>query len=402
MKKRIGIFLDSYWRDAPGVALLKIELEKLDVDVDIVPFDLWNEYLQLINPNHVVLNHMFGIRNKKIAKHVKQNRGIISVLPTEGRPNTNIQNDWYTSQVGFDYFFHWSNLTKKDKRIGGGVYGCPRFEVLRNSDLLLSKDEVIAKHSLDPYRPILLFATSFPQAKFHTQASYFNKVDWEDLDVPFDAVHLSKLEYFAREKSLLLLQMIASHSNYQIILRPHPMEDTVWWERNIPEGCVLITQEFIGNLISASDIIVNRVGCTTTLESWVMGKHVVSMEYTDESSHGGAVADLWKVSLSVNNLPDAIQLIFHPEEFKIPKLYLKKMGLMRNNVAGRIAQKMEEITPENNTNIPFTSLLEWNKIQLDHNDKNVYPVPGFHPGKIPSKYKIDNLVNLYKEKLNDA
>lgn len=395
---RIGLFVDSYWRDAPGNVLLKIHLEKLGAIVDLVSFDLWQQYLQLIKPNHIVLNHAIGNRNKAIIKEIRKHGGTISVVPTEGRPNTKTQVDWFAQQSGIDYVFHWSSQTKNAlKHIPGDIYGCPRFELYHHEPLIDSRISTLQRHSLLD-KPTILFATSFPQAKFNFQSISFNRNDWNDLEVPFDADETAQNESVARNESLSLLRLIASGNKFQIILRPHPMEDTIWWERNLPDNVSIITQDFIHNLINASDIVVNRAGCTTTLESWILNKPVVSVSYTPGDLDSGAAKEIWNTQkCKSDNIASAYSCITNGSyDIDINKRHLKKYGLLKHNVCQRIAEKIIEIAGSG-TQVPLTNKREWMRIVLEHNDKYVYPHPGFHPGKIPTKYKMDNLINTIEE-----
>lgn len=392
---RIALFLDSWWRDAYSIIPLKLELEKQGQIVDVVPFTLWNEYLQLIQPDHAVLNHAIGERNRKIIDIMRRHEGTVSVLPTEGRPNTQAQVDWYSSQDGLvDWIFHWSSQTEKGfKKTSGSITGCPRFLVYNEP---VDKEMILHKHGLNTNRKTLLFATSFPQAKFHNINSQFNKKDWKDLSVPFDPDDVAKSEYSARGRALLLLSILAEETDYQIILRPHPMEDTRWWERFMPPSAHLITQEFVHNLIGSSDVVINRAGCMTTMEAWLANTPVLSVNYLENNLLSGPAKEVWNIQAHKRYYLNVLGNI-PTEAEKQPVKILKKYGLLKENAVTAISDKIIEFGETASNKLSLPNLQQWSKILIEHNDRVIVPIPGFHPGKDAAKFRVDNLSWQLKE-----
>jgi surface carbohydrate biosynthesis protein len=391
----VGIFVDSYWRDSLGAVLVKNELEKQGLEVDLVPFSLWSEYLSLVPPSHVVLNHAIGRRNKMIVETVHSYGGTVSVLPTEGRPNTKVQTDWYGQQEDIDFIFHWSKQTLNAmKHVKGKVVGCPRFDPYVLSGIIEDSQVTKAKHGIDNEKKVLLFVTSFPQAKFYTANSEFNKKDWRDLGVPFDPVKVAEDEYKAREKALTLINLVSSYyPQYEIIIRPHPMEDSVWWERGLRRGKI-VSQEYIHNLLNIADIVINRKSCTTTMEAWLLKKPIISVSYSDETAEGAA-KEIWESSKQASHPTEVFQFISNPDgDDKNRTSLLKKYGMYRP-AAKRVAKEIAGFSGTDRIK-SYQNLAEWSRVLTEHNDKYVIPVPGFHVGKESARFHLDALSLRFK------
>ena len=228
---RIAIFIDSRYRDTLGCLLAKQALQKSRPDWDIlaISIDLWQQTMELFKPHVVVLNHAIGYRNKRIIEMADYS----IVLPTEGRPNTREQEDWFVAQQDgiADLYLSWNELiANKFKKTKAIVTGCPRFDVYHtHRHLIDSKEKVRAKYGLDQNRQVIGVFTSFPQAKFSFSNVEFNKNDWRDLGVDristrTDPFEFAKSEYQKRQE---FFNAIAALSNefpdYQFLVKTHPM-----------------------------------------------------------------------------------------------------------------------------------------------------------------------------------
>lgn len=398
---RILIFADSRWRDVFGHVLVKRAMPQHEVQ--IISFDLWQDALKLFKPHVVVLNHMMGQRNNEIADYVKRQGGLVVVLPSEGRPNSENQHAWFVSQQSnpnLDLFLSWNHLAQPRKNVV--VTGCPRFAIYGEyKDMIESKIVFADKWRLDADRPIVAVTSSFPQAKFAYAGVKFNKEDWKDLSVTSimerdDPESFAQLERAYLKKFRFWLKVIQDQSppRYQFVVKPHPMEDVNDWERFCTEnGFTLLRQEHIENLLNASDLLVARHGCLTVLEGWLMGLPTIQLGLGSERT--GAAEEAFQLSWNVqdtydivsgyaNRLLQDLERSDNMEEYR--QKYMEKYGLNQTGSAERIAEAIETLIGLNWPRlVSDPTSAERRALQfilVQHTTQNFYPNPqAFHLGK---------------------
>ncbi len=288
---RIAIFVDSRYRDTVSCLLVKKRLQELrDWDVLVVSIDLWQQVTQLFKPHVVVLNHAIGYRNQEISRYARKT----IVLPTEGRPNTKEQEDWFVEQQDgiADLYLSWNDhIASKFKKTRAVVTGCPRFDVhYTYNHLIDSREKVRAKYGLSQDERVVGVFTSFPQAKFSYQDTQFNKRDWRDLGVDristrTDPLAFAQNEMRERQRFMTAIDAMADENPFwQILVKPHPMEDVLDIQRWCDErGYKCVTQDTVYNVLAACDAVVNRVGCVTELDAMLQGAPVVSFGLTEDT-----------------------------------------------------------------------------------------------------------------------
>lgn len=396
----IFIYCDSYWRDSLGIGLLATELNGRGVDTSVVPFDIWPEINEILKKEDaVIINHGAGERNKQIYESAKQKGSSVFIIHTEGRPNTTEQVGWYRSQDGIgDSVFVWSefigNLYKKTTPI---VTGNPRFDVYRPEyQYLLENPEITrAIHGLHPKRKIILVASGHPQAKFRRYSHAFNRKDWKDLKVPFDPDETAKYDYDQRERFLnwvINLHFWAKDNDHQIIVKPHPMESSIYWEIEAERyGFLAITQEFAHNLINVCDVLVNRGGCTTTLEAALLGKPVISIEAPIRE---GLAMDTFKIASYAKSSDELIRLVVSSKPFGDDGI-LKEIGIMQDNPSHiEIANILSELPMTPSDGRMFLSQRTASQKMAPY----AVPAPGFNTGKQTTPFKINEIYTYIKRK----
>ena len=377
---RIAIFVDSRYRDTLSCLLVKKRLQQLrkDWDILVVSIDLWQQVMQLYRPHVVVLNHAIGYRNREIIRRAKYS----VILPTEGRPNTREQEDWYvTEQDGVaDLYLSWNELiADKFEKTKAVVTGCPRFDVYYDRDKIDSKIKARAKYGLDQTNKTIGVFTSFPQAKFSFQKTQFNQQDWKDLGVDkistrSNPLEFAQNEYAERRKFMNAISVLHDvYPQYQILVKPHPMEDIIqiqqWCDEN---GFTCVTQDTIFNTIAACDAVVNRIGCVTTLDAWLSNVPVVSFGTPEDD---GLAAESNTVCYDALELLEAFQ-VDYPE---IDHDYIRLCGL--DDVATeRVARAIVDNVPvfsdvlETKSRVMLQKVIQehgWHNTTLDLNSGQV-------------------------------
>lgn len=389
---KITLFADSRYRDSFGLAATKYWLNKLspNAEVFVTSFDLWQHNLSLVKPDAVVLNHAFGARNEAILRWASQNGATSYLMFTEGRPNTEEQVEWYLSQRSkADYVLAWSSWLG-DMFDNAIVTGCPRFDIYQYpyNKLIEPKQFVLDKYGLNPNKPTLLVTTSFPQAKFSYQGVSFNEQDWKDLKVTSISDRKNPTEFAKQERKaqqlfkVRLAGYVASslplNSDWNVVIKPHPMEPAKEWERYCDENeFILAPADYIFNAMSCADLVVNRVGCLTTQDAWLAGikKPVIQMNPDNQELTGSSLE------------------AFEIEDGEIDKKhqFLDKYGFSFQNASKKAAETILETAKLANVDRSIVDRIKWQKAQTEYDNNHVYPdMSSMHPVKAITSNVIKN------------
>ncbi len=283
----IIIWADSRWRDSFGLALLSHELDKLNVRNIVVDFQLAPQVMQAIG-NRItgtILNHTIGKRNRAIISHCKSAGAKVYVMPTEGKPTPENYQWFYDNQTGYNKLFSWTEEFTPPKT---AVTGSPRFQIYDQYKHLIDSPEVVLdRHRIPKDKKNTVFVSSSPQAKFTYKNTNFLLTDWKDLKrtgaIDNAKESMEKLRRFADFISL-------TDKDSNIIIRPHPMEDLLWWQRwqgklfsEYGRLSYLVSQEYIFNLLQIANSWVVNNNCTTILDKR-LAKNEGILSVIDETS----------------------------------------------------------------------------------------------------------------------
>ena len=270
------IWADSRWRDSFGLALLSHELDKLGVSNLVVDFQLAPQVMDAIGEyiSGTVLNHTIGKRNRSIVRQTKRVGGSVFVLPTEGKPTPENAQWFIDNQFGYDNLFTWTPEFLPPKST---VTGSPRFQIYTNyRQFIDSRMTVLDKYRIPRDKRNIVFVSAYPQAKFTYKNARFNRQDWQDLKRDgadeYAKQSMSELAEFGR----YIYNFVDNGTN--VILRPHPMEDLLWWQQfqarlftETGHQSYLISQEYVFNLLALADQWVVKKNCTTILDRKLYG-----------------------------------------------------------------------------------------------------------------------------------
>src|SRR3990167_4817296 len=135
MTKRILLLAGAAWRDTPGVAAVRVELEKLSSDYEVLIADihLFPQLAQLYKPHIFTMPHLLDNERNRIVDTLRRRGGLCVVVPNENRPNTDglllrDTTQWDTSLS--DLYCAWTDtfVNKLSPLITSRVTGCARFD----------------------------------------------------------------------------------------------------------------------------------------------------------------------------------------------------------------------------------------------------------------------------------
>ena len=272
----ILIWADSRWRDSFGLALLSHELDFLGVENMVVDFQLVPQVMETMGEyiSGVVLNHTIGGRNRDIIRQVKRTGGSVFVLPTEGKTTPENHKWFYDNSSGYDRMFSWTEEFNPPKT---AVTGSPRFQIYTHYHQFIDDRAVVGdKYRIPKNKKNVVFVSAWPQAKFTYKNAKQNENDWRDLK-----------RTGAKENARQSMNELAEFGRYiynfadnetNLILRPHPMEDLLWWQQfqgnlfaDTGQKSYLISQDYVFNLLSLADMWVVKRNCTTILDRRLHG-----------------------------------------------------------------------------------------------------------------------------------
>ena len=341
--KRVLLIGDSR-RDAVGIASVMLKLRtNFNIAAYTCSFSAWQESLLNVAPHTVVLNHMIGDRNVAIAQSAKSIGGKVVILPTEGRPNTLDQQQWYINQHSknrgyIDLFLSWGAETDfLSPYLKTVVAGCPRMDVYKNMKVMrVLRDKTLGEYHNPKYNSIVVVFSSFPQAKFASIGTSFNEHDWKDLGVTGipgreNPTKFAQSEQRARQEfSVKVLEFATNNKDTLFLVKPHPMEDFSYWDNlsMLAENIKMAHLEPSHSLLSIADGCISRLGCMTVLESAWAGVSVKQIAVGNDLDNPGNALDLYQET-------DGYKFI-HISEEKANR-YVANIGKSSNIVAKTIA-----------------------------------------------------------------
>lgn len=189
-----------------------------------------------------------------------------------------------------EYFFCWGKrdykiLSKKFKNKTKFInIGSPRIDLLKKE--FYKKKNIknfYKKFHLNKY---ILIASNIswpigfrriPDAYFGVMSDTKNNLEWkEDFFFNVNIQQLTMLKYYIR----LIRYLLKYQNKYSIVLRPHPTERVEDWKKMIgskDKKLRVIKEHNLSEFIFNSEIIIQN-GCTSSIESKILGKKTISFE----------------------------------------------------------------------------------------------------------------------------
>ena len=304
MSFNVILVCDHKWRDLPGLVWLKRVLRRARSSwhcTIISKFRMFDH--ARVRPPSLVIMPSSNDPWLKYAEDFRRGGASTVILPTEGRPTYGRMMHWSVSSHDdrqADGILLWSETMERAWKTApnpnarqAAVVGPGRFDFYRPPlcSLLPKAADFARRIGAPECRPIVSWATTFPHAKF------FGKEDWQIADwtrMGIGKLGLSEsllrefiqMEHEGRRRSWASLRACAhALPETTFCLKPHPLEDFRWCERQIAEwrsdglnNVWLVKGFYIWDLLNAAAVHVHR-SCTTGTEAWLLGKPTVEPEY---------------------------------------------------------------------------------------------------------------------------
>jgi surface carbohydrate biosynthesis protein len=327
------LIADHKWRDLASLALLKVELEDTHgIPARIVNYTMWDAALLAFRPQIVCPTTQTGPREQRIARTARACGAATVVVPTEGIPSawkvmpilgcahadmSNVDR-WLTwNDPVRDYMLAHTSLSA-DQVITTGVN---RFDFYVDPlrALLKPREQLDREYGLMPGRPIVTWTTNFAHAGYALKDGEFIQHDWT-------VRGLTKIPGFAdarayaqadlrsmRDAQQMMLAMFLRFPDVNFVIKTHPAERLDLYAEYLgacraagARNVVLVSREYIGNLLNATSVLVHRY-CTTGLEAWIMGIPTLGLHLRDwhsDATDGGALGDAARVDHLVSTADD--------------------------------------------------------------------------------------------------
>ena len=305
----VHFLCDQKWRDLPTVAAMKLSLEALGVSVTAASSKETFSLLAVLQPDAVVLNHMYSKRHQELAAKLRSAGIAVIVQPTEGKGEPAVDRMiWgeFNDYSNIDLFLSWNERTVQNLVDGSVLHadkvrlvGCTRYDFYRYPwfSVTANRETFCRRFNLDPAKSIVTWTTKFGYAKVFGNQELTNSFvrDFHELnvyrcynDIGYDWQRLPAVHHDSRvELAKGFFELAASRPNLQFIIKPHPTEERSFYENHINERRLpnvrLIYGEYIWDVLNNTDVLLQQ-RCSTAMESWLLGKPTIEMNWHDDDA----------------------------------------------------------------------------------------------------------------------
>ncbi len=292
--KSVVFLIDNKVRDLPVASLIAHHLREKGVDCHLEPLEAFRAALAAYRPEMVIFNHLTASHMVDWSKRLSGMDVLTAVLPNEGilydRDVLNFNAGRHHNGAHIDYFFCWNDVHGQALLENGfgdrtkvAAVGVPRFDFYFEPWSRIVQFESKARP-----RPRVLFCTNFTTARYNELPRAHGDrffAAWAHR-IPLYRDYWSAIEAHGRSRvrALDYLASLAGTNRFEIVLRPHPSEDSRFysqWLEKQPDGVRSNIRFDVGGNITAlildCDLEISCETCTTALESWIAGKPTIEL-----------------------------------------------------------------------------------------------------------------------------
>lgn len=299
------ISVDHKMRDLPSLVLIAKELKNYNLKIDYCRNNVIRYEINYLRPKLVVIPHLLSKKNRLFFQKLSNKGLLIIIYPTEGIPTLK---SYIPTAIGknLDLSFvqkHllWNEETAKVLSSGKFVKsnniivnGTARFDFYypSNNFTLESRRDFFNSIDLDQFKKTISVFTNFTQAQFYKYNKDFFLKDSKDLgygkfykDNYKSLENITKSEYLTRDLfTKAIINLIKNFPNINIIFKPHPSENHIYYFEKIDELLTenekqrirIITDKYVFDIIKNCDFSISR-SCLTAVECWMLLKPTINL-----------------------------------------------------------------------------------------------------------------------------
>jgi surface carbohydrate biosynthesis protein len=198
------------------------------------------------------------------------------------------------------------------------VTGSPRFDICSSRFDWIARNEV--QEIRDKFGPFILACTRFGSiaSKKGIHHPFERKLDPHMWPANLETSQVADL-WFTKwrqdvhdftEFVVLMKELATAHPDRQIVLRPHPSEELLFYGRALTQfkNVKVINEGNVMNWIRAADLLVHS-NCTTGIEATLSGRPVLNFVPGDEDRANFDVEVAREAGATARSLPEAMEMV---------------------------------------------------------------------------------------------
>lgn len=293
----VVLLVDDKTRDLDVAILIARQFRERGIDCRLEPLEAFRAVLAAYRPSAIIFNHLYASHLAAWSRRLADMGVLVAVLLNEGIVYDQGEMQYIAGRhyrdAHADFYFCWNEPHKQAilehnafEKARIEVIGAPRFDFYVEPWSRLVHQPETKPHT----RPQILLCTNFVTARY-----------WElprEAGDKFFAAWLGKIPLFDEYRSAIeahwkgrnrlfdYLNAIVDDGRFDILLRPHPREDTAIydeWYRALDEGkrqrVRMDATSNVSALILSCDLEISCETCTTAIESWISGKPTVELMF---------------------------------------------------------------------------------------------------------------------------
>jgi len=293
--KNVVLLVDSKTRDLDVATLIAFHLRKRNIACHLEPLEADRAVVAAYKPDMIIFNHLAASHLVAYSKRLREMGVLVAVLPNEGIYYDDDQARFYAGRhhnsAHIDYFFCWNERHKAMiqeqghfKNTSVEVVGVPRFDYYFEP----WSRAVYTPAPRTSNRPKILLCSNFGTAPYFERPREFADklfAPWAGR-IPIYTNYWKSIEaqWNSRNGFYKHFQALVAADKYELLLRPHPMENPAYYQQWIDElpadkrrHISLDGNTNITPLILDCDLQVSCETCTTALESWIAKKPTIEL-----------------------------------------------------------------------------------------------------------------------------
>ena len=322
--------VDNKFRDLHGLYDLKKKLKKENSDLYIINKFHWLYAIKLFNPHYVVLPNLHEFMGMPILRFCNKNSIRVILYNSEGFHHDENLFKYYFPKKEFKNLYKIYVWSPKEKRQLINL-GYPNSKILLVGALKLQNKKI--KKEIKRIKKIGIVSTGkYFSTRFGAKNVIMRQL-FKRKNVSNDSVNTGvKLMHYEIEFLSIIRKIIfLTDKKYEFILRPHPMEDSKFYENPYFK---IDNSKNITDFLNKVDVIINHYS-SASLDALVHNVPAISIENIVEKSYRFSVLNNFfpkNLAYKPKNLNELILILkdklflknyYHNYKKKINKLYYK-------------------------------------------------------------------------------